>query len=235
MQKDNKGYLYLIPSPINDNDEDFLSAKQQEKIKHIKNFVVENLKPARNTLKKINLVTKLQDLNLLENNKQIKIDLNVFMSIIKNGDDFGLLSDCGLPCMADPGSDIVSYCHENNIIIKSLCYSSSITTSLISSGFNGQNFEFIGYLPINENEKNKYLEKCYKTIQQRKKTFIFIESPHRNNSVVDPIIKNAPEFIRLCIAYNIGGEDEFIRSYSIKDWKNREIILDKKPCIFLIN
>jgi len=89
MQKDNKGYLYLIPSPINDNDEDFLSAKQQEKIKHIKNFVVENLKPARNTLKKINLDTKLQDLNLFENNKQIKIDFNVFMSIIKKG----LISD----------------------------------------------------------------------------------------------------------------------------------------------
>ena len=134
-----KGKLFLIPTPLNEND-DCLSEMQKKSIYLFQNFIVENAKPARQALKKIGLKNSLQELNIIENNKNCKFDYPYFLRKIKNGENFGLLSDCGLPCIADPGSDIVAYCHHNNIEVRSIANTSSITTSLICSGMNGQHF-----------------------------------------------------------------------------------------------
>lgn len=229
-----KGKLFLIPTPLNEND-DCLSEMQKKSIYLFQNFIVENAKPARQALKKIGLKNSLQELNIIENNKNCKFDYQYFLRKIKNGENFGLLSDCGLPCIADPGSDIVAYCHQNNIEVRSIANSSSITTSLMCSGMNGQHFEFIGYLPIHNNQRNDQLKNFYTQILNNKKTFIFIETPHRNQLIFDDIINSAPQEIKLCIAFDISGPHESIKTKSIAEWKKNKLQLNKNPCIFLIN
>jgi len=199
-----KGKLFLIPAPLNENEE-CLSEMQKKSICLLQNFIVENAKPARQALKKIGLKNSLQELNIIENNKNCEFDYQYFFEKIHNGEDFGLLSDCGLPCIADPGSNIVAYCHQNNIQVKSIANTSSITTSLMCSGMNGQHFEFIGYLQIDKN-----------------KTF-------------EDIINTVPDKIKLCVAYDISGPQEKIKTQSIAEWKKDKLQLSKNPCIFLIN
>ena len=229
-----KGKLFLIPAPLNENEE-CLSEMQKKSICLLQNFIVENAKPARQALKKIGLKNSLQELNIIENNKNCEFDYQYFFEKIHNGEDFGLLSDCGLPCIADPGSNIVAYCHQNNIQVKSIANTSSITTSLMCSGMNGQHFEFIGYLQIDKNKRKDQLQNLYKQVLDTKKTFIFIETPHRNQSTFEDIINTVPDKIKLCVAYDISGPQEKIKTQSIAEWKKNKIQLNKNPCIFLIN
>ncbi len=229
-----KGKLFLIPAPLNENEE-CLSDMQKKSICELQNFIVENAKPARQALKKMRLKSSLQELNIIENNKNSTFDYQYFIEKIHNGEDFGLLSDCGLPCIADPGSDIVAYCHQNNIEVTSIANTSSITTSLMCSGMNGQHFEFIGYLQIDKNKRKDQLQNFYKQVLDTKKTYILIETPYRNQATFEDIIDTAPDEIKLCIAYDISGVEENIKTKSIFEWKKNKIQLNKNPCIFLIN
>src|SRR6056300_1245712 len=183
-----KGKLFLIPAPLNNNEE-CLSEVQKKSICLLQNFIVENAKPARQALKKIGLKNSLQELNIIENNKQVK----------------------------------------------SIANTSSITTSLMCSGMNGQHFEFIGYLQIDKNKRKDQLQNFYKQVLDTKKTFIFIETPHRNQSTFEDIINTAPDKIKLCVAYDISGPQEKIKTKSIAEWKKDKLQLSKNPCIFLIN
>ncbi len=233
-----KGNLYLIPSPIEQNStKNFLISHQHEEIKKIKYFFVENQKTARAILKKLELNTPLQEIIIFENNQNTKLtEIDPFIEPIYSGHDFGLISDSGLPCIADPGNMVVYYAHQHNIQIKPLIGPSSIFLSLMASGFNGQNFEFVGYLPIDLNEKKKKLVSFQESINTENKTFIFIETPYRNNKLLGELINILDNNIKLCIAYNLTANDEKISSKKVADWrKNNLPILDKKPCIFLIN
>ncbi len=233
-----KGNLYLIPSPIEQNStKNFLISHQHEEIKKIKYFFVENQKTARAILKKLELNTLLQEIIIFENNQNTKLtEIDHFIEPIYSGHDFGLISDSGLPCIADPGNMVVYYAHQHNIQIKPLIGPSSIFLSLMASGFNGQNFEFVGYLPIDLNEKKKKLVSFQESINTENKTFIFIETPYRNNKLLGELIDILNTHTRLCIAYNLTASDERIISKKVEDWrKNNLPILDKKPCIFLIN
>jgi len=229
-----KGKLFLIPAPLNENEE-CLSDMQKKIICELQNFIVENAKPARQALKKMGLKSSLQELNIIENNKNCEFDYQYFIEKIHKGEVFGLLSDCGLPCIADPGSNIVAYCHQNNIEVTSIANTSSITTSLMCSGMNGQHFEFIGYLQIDKNKRKDQLENFYKQVLDTKKTYIFIETPHRNQATFEDIIDTAPDEIKLCVAYDISGAEENIKTKSIFEWKKNKLQLNKNPCIFLIN
>jgi 16S rRNA (cytidine1402-2'-O)-methyltransferase len=182
-----KGKLFLIPAPLNENEE-CLSEMQKKSICELQNFIVENAKPARQALKKMGLKSSLQELNIIENNKNCEFDYQYFIEKIHKGEDFGLLSDCGLPCIADPGSNIVAYCHQNNIEVTSIANTSSITTSLMCSGMNGQHFEFIGYLQIDKNKRKDQLQNFYKQVLDTKKTYILIETPHRNQATFEDIV-----------------------------------------------
>jgi 16S rRNA (cytidine1402-2'-O)-methyltransferase len=228
------GSIFLIPSPLNKKD-DCLSQTQKEQIKHLNYFIVENAKPARNVLKKLQLNTALQDLNIFENNKINNIDRAKFLSNIKKGFDYGILSDCGLPCIADPGAEIVRLCHIHSIKIISLSNTCSITTSLMCSGLNGQNYEFIGYIPIEKKLRQEALKRYYENIIKTKKTIIIIESPHRNIQLFNEVLRSAPDKINFCVAYDISGPKQMIKTLTISDWKKEKIILEKEPCIFLIN
>jgi 16S rRNA (cytidine1402-2'-O)-methyltransferase len=226
-----KGNLYLIPSPIEQNStKNFLISHQHEEIKKIKYFFVENQKIARAILKKIGLNTPLQEIIIFENNQNTKLtEIDHFIEPIYSGHDFGLISDSGLPCVADPGNIVVSYAHKHNIPIKPLIGPSSIFLSLMASGFNGQNFEFIGYLPIELNDKKKRLINYQDKIRSKNKTFIFIETPYRNNKLLGELINILNTHTRLCVAYNLTASDEKIISKKVEDWrKNNLPILDKK-------
>ena len=231
----NNGDLYIIPTPLNEDLEDFYTLKQKERVNHIQHFIVENKKPARNSLKKLQLNTPLQELKFYENNKNIQLDYPEILSILKSGSDVGLISDCGLPGVADPGSELVLKCHLTKIKVKTIAQESSILSSLACSGCNGQSFEFVGYLPIDKNERKKYISKLSVEIKKSKKTFIFIETPHRNFETFQFLLGGLNPENLLCVAYDINGDSESILTNSVKDWQKIIIEFEKKPCIFLVN
>ena len=229
------GYLYVVPTPLSEDVDDFYTVEQKKNVHHIQYFVVENKKPARNSLKKLALNTPLQELKLFENNKNSHLNYEEIIDVLKLGSDVGLISDCGLPGVADPGSELVLKCHFNNIKIKTIAQESSLLSSLACSGFNGQNFEFVGYLPIDKNERKRFISGINDEIKNLKKTFIFIETPHRNNETFKFLLESLNPDNLVCIAYDINGHNEFILTNTIKDWQKKNIQFEKKPCIFLVN
>ena len=160
MEEDtsNQGELFLIPVSIEQEfNNDFLLGEDKKKLKKVKNFIVENPKTARKALKKLNLNQSLQELNIVEHSKKSSLEsIEDYLKPVFAGENLGLLSDSGTPCIADPGALIVSKAHELNIKVTPLVGPSSIILSLMASGFNGQNFCFHGYVPIEENKKGRF-------------------------------------------------------------------------------
>ena len=240
MEKDplKQGKLFLIPISIEQEfNNDFLLEEDKKKLKKIKNFIVENPKTARKAIKKLNLDQKLQDLNIIEHSKKSSLEsIENYLKPILAGESIGLLSDSGTPCIADPGALIVSKAHELKIKVKPLVGPSSIILGLMASGFNGQNFCFHGYVPIEENKKIDFFKEIQKNIKAKQETQIFIETPYRNNKLLTDILKIDNESIKLCVATNLTDTDQVILSKSLNDWRrNKTPDLSKKLCVFLLN
>ena len=236
MKNKSQGNLFLIPTSIEqDGLENFLVEKN--KIKHINNFIVENEKTARASLKKLNLDNNIQEVTLTIHSKKFTLEnIDEYFYPIIAGNDIGLLSDSGNPCIADPGAKIVKRAHELNITVKPLIGPSSILLGLIGSGFNGQKFKFHGYIPIKKIERNIFLNKMQKNIFNESETQIFIETPYRNNQLVSDLLKILDDEIRLCIGMNLTSKKEKIVTKKISEWKVQlGEDLDKQLCIFLIN
>ena len=234
----NLGVLFIIPSSIEQNENiTFLLEEQKKQLCNIKYFIVENEKIARKTIKELNLKSEIQSITLFKHNNKISAhNLKEYFDPIYNGDDMGLLSDSGSPCVADPGSKIVEYAHLNNIKIHPLVGPSSILLSLMASGFNGQNFKFHGYIPINKSSKELYIKKMMLSIKEEKETQIFIETPYRNQQLLKYLLKILDKQIRLCLAINLTSSKERIICDSIENWnQKKDIGIDKQLCIFLIN
>ena len=240
MEEDtsNQGELFLIPVSIEQEfNNDFLLEEDKKKLKKVKNFIVENPKTARKALKKLNLNQSLQELNIVEHSKKSSLEsIEDYLKPVFAGENLGLLSDSGTPCIADPGALIVSKAHELNIKVTPLVGPSSIILSLMASGFNGQNFCFHGYVPIEENEKADFFKEIQKNIKAKQETQIFIETPYRNNKLLTDILKIDNESIKLCVANNLTDTDQVIVSKSLKEWRQNKIPdLSKKLCVFLLN
>ena len=240
MEEDtsNQGELFLIPVSIEQEfNNDFLLEEDKKKLKKVKNFIVENPKTARKALKKLNLNQSLQELNIVEHSKKSSLEsIEDYLKPVFAGENLGLLSDSGTPCIADPGALIVSKAHELNIKVTPLVGPSSIILSLMASGFNGQNFCFHGYVPIEENEKADFFKEIQKNIKAKQETQIFIETPYRNNKLLTDILKIDNKSIKLCVATNLTNTDQVILSKSLKDWRrNKTPDLSKKLCVFLLN
>jgi len=234
----NHGELFLIPTSIEQEfNNNFLLEADKKRLKKIKNFIVENPKTARKALKKINLEESLQDLNIMEHSKKFSFkSIEDYLKPVFNGESLGLLSDSGTPCIADPGAKIVSKAHELNIKVIPLVGPSSIILSLMASGFNGQNFCFHGYVPIEENKKTNFFKEIQKNIMKKQETQIFIETPYRNNKLLTDILKIDNESLRLCVATNLTDTNQTIVSKTIKQWHQNKIPdLSKKLCVFLLN
>jgi 16S rRNA (cytidine1402-2'-O)-methyltransferase len=161
-------------------------------------------------------------------------ELNSFLDPIYKGYNIGLISDAGCPGVADPGSDIIKIAHQSNIKVVPLVGPSSILLAIMSSGLNGQNFAFNGYLPIDRADKKNKIKELEKTSQQKNQSQIFIETPYRNNKMLEDLTKTLSGDTNLCIACDITLSTEYIKTLSINEWKKNKINIDKKPAIFII-
>jgi 16S rRNA (cytidine1402-2'-O)-methyltransferase len=232
------GTLFLIPSSLDQEGiYDFMVEEQRHKINDLQYFIVENEKSARRTVKKLNLLRSVQELILTPHTKDTPLaTLQLLIKPILDGHNVGLLSDAGVPCVADPGSKIVKLAHQNNIKVVPLVGPSSIILSLMASGFNGQKFKFNGYLPIKKDEKTLYMQEMQKNILKGDETQIFIETPYRNDQLLSDLIEILDPGISICIAVNLTTNEEMIISKTIEQWKKSSLPdLSKKLCIFLLN
>lgn len=196
-------------------------------------FIVENAKEARANLKKYDY-ENLQSAQLFELNKHtINYEIRNFLNPLFDGNDIGLMSDAGCPGVADPGSEVIKLAHQLNIEIIPLVGPSSILLSVMSSGFNGQNFSFIGYLPVEKDQRIKKLKEIESLSKKNKQAIYFIETPYRNEALFETMIKCLHSQTLLFVGINLGAKDNLIRSKTVFDWKNQaNMSFDKKPCVF---
>ena len=229
--------LFLIPAYLSDESPiDYFAPSIKEYILKTDYFFVENEKTARKVIKFFAPEKKQSDLKLFVLDKYSESnDLKEAQKLMKSGQDFGLLSEAGLPCIADPGNVMVKWCHENNVKVIPINGPSSIILALISSGFNGQEFTFHGYLPIDREQKKKQILFLENQVQKSGYSQIFMETPYRNNQLLEDLIKFLNPNTKLCIAANINHPtEEFIKTLKISDWKNKKPELHKIPAVFVL-
>ena len=228
--------LYLIPVTLGDTSiEQVLPTYNKEIILQIKYFIVENIRSARRFLKKVDSNINIDELTFYELNKHTKPeDIENYLNPMVNGFHVGIISEAGCPAIADPGSDIVAIAQKKNYKVVPLVGPSSILLSLMASGFNGQGFAFHGYLPIDGTERIRKIKQLENLIHHEHQTQIFIETPYRNQKLVEDIIKHCTPSTKLCIAMNITCENEYIRTLSVKQWAKQLPDMAKQLCIFLL-
>ena len=229
--------LFLIPSPIGENlPIETLPISIKKTISNLKFFIVENEKEARRFIKKICPDKVQSELRLEKLNKHTEMaDVENFLNPCIMGKNMGLISDSGCPSIADPGSIIIEKAHQLGIIVKPLAGPSSIIMAMMSSGMNGQNFAFNGYLPIEKNSRKKMIKYFEYKSKKENQSQIFIETPYRNETVYKELINSLKSKTQLCIACNITEPDEFIKTCSISNWKKEKRKIPKKPAIFIIH
>lgn len=229
--------LYLIPAYLSDASPlEYFAPIIKEYILKTDYFFVENEKTARKVIKFFCPEKKQSDLKLFLLDKYSENeDLKEAQALMKSGQDFGLLSEAGLPCIADPGNVMVRWCHRNGIKVIPINGPSSIILALISSGFNGQEFTFNGYLPIDKIQKQQKIKFLETQVQKTGYSQIFMETPYRNNQLMADLVKTLSPNTLLCVAANINHPtDEFIQTKSIKDWKKQLPDLHKIPAVFVL-
>lgn len=228
--------LYLIPVTLGETSiEQVLPTYNKEIILQIKYFIVENIRSARRFLKKVESNINIDELTFYELNKHTKPeDIDNYLTPMSKGFHVGIISEAGCPTIADPGSDIVAIAQKKNYKVVPLVGPSSILLSLMASGFNGQGFAFYGYLPIDGSERIKKIKQLENLIHHEHQTQIFIETPYRNQKLVEDIIKHCIPSTKLCIAMNITCENEYIRTLSVKQWAKQLPDMAKQLCIFLL-
>jgi 16S rRNA (cytidine1402-2'-O)-methyltransferase len=233
---DKTGTLYLIPCTLGETKpEEVIPASVLETIRRLDSFIVENSKSARAFLKSCSITIPQAELSIIEIDKHDpQQSTGVLLKSLLEGKDTGLLSEAGLPAVADPGAAIVKYAHQKGIKVVPLSGPSSILLALMSSGLNGQQFSFNGYLPVERGERIKALQRLEKESLQTGRTQIFIETPYRNNNMIKDIVENLNPSLRLCIAANITLPDESILTQSIREWKKKLPDLHKIPAVFCL-
>jgi 16S rRNA (cytidine1402-2'-O)-methyltransferase len=228
------GALYLIPVPIA-NEEDnstLVYPLLKDTVNNLSEFIVEDLKTARRSLRKIGFIGDFDKMvfHVLNEHTDIK-SISSFLTSAEKGKNIGLLSEAGMPCIADPGSDVVRLAHRLNIKVVPLYGQSSIFLALAASGLNGQNFFFHGYLPKEQGSRIKKL----KEIEKKEGAQIFIETPYRNNHLLSDIISVCSADVLLCIAVNITGLSEMVITKTIIEWRGTILPdLNKQPTVFLL-
>ena len=233
---DTYGKLYLIPTRLGDNPPlEVLPISIKKTIEDIDNYIVENEKTARRFIKRVTPSKSQPSLKIKVLNKYTNIEeRNTFLNPCLVGVSVGLLSEAGCPAIADPGADIVRLAHEMNIRVVPLVGPSSITLALMASGMNGQNFAFNGYLPIDKTERKSKLKSLERISSEQNQTQIFIETPYRNNKLLDDMIAILQPNTKVCVACDITLPAEYIRTMSVKEWKNKKEDLHKRPAIFIL-
>lgn len=231
-----KGQLFLIPSTLGSEQAiPFLAPEVIETIMTLDCFIVENLRAARRFLRKCGYDRNFDEIEFHElNHRTDSGSLPSMLKATKEGRDIGLISDAGVPAVADPGSDIVSLAHNYQIRIRPLVGPSSILLALMASGLNGQGFTFNGYLPRKANDRIKSLKQLENHSKRSGFTQIFMDTPYRNIAMLEDIVEHLSPDTQLCIAVNLTMPDERINTLKISEWRKSNISLHKKPAMFLL-
>ena len=231
-----KGKLYLIPSPLGDYDpEVVIPAPTLELLQRIGCYVVEEVRTARRYLSRAGLKGHIQELEFhILNEHTSAAEVERLVALFEDGRDVGLISEAGLPAVADPGSALVALCHRHGIEVVPQVGPSSLMMALMSSGLNGQSFTFCGYLPAKTEERRSAIKSIEKTSQSKRQTQIFIETPYRNDAMFSDLLQSCRPSTRICIAADITMPDEFIRTKTVAEWKKENPIIGKRPCVFLM-
>ncbi|MCK5846670.1 MAG: SAM-dependent methyltransferase [Bacteroidales bacterium] len=232
-----KGTLYLLPNTISDGEwQAVIPQGVKDRALPIRHFIVENIRTARRYLRKIGYTANFDtEVIFFELNKHTKQeDIPSFLEPLKQGENMAIISESGLPCVADPGNIVVELAQSYDINIKPLVGPSSIFLSLMASGFNGQNFSFIGYLPIENSLKLKSIKNIESKIYKENQTQIFIEAPYRNQKLLEFIIQNCQPSTKLCIAREVSADNELIKTKTIAQWKKHKVDIQKQNTIFLL-
>jgi len=232
-----KGKLYLIPTTLGEsNAEEVLPILVKRVIEVIDHYIVENEKTARKSIKAVYPEKVQASLFLSTLNKRTDFsEHNEMINPCLHGINVGLMSEAGCPGVADPGAAIVKLAHEKGIQVVPLVGPSSILLAMMASGMNGQSFAFNGYLPIDKSEKKSTLKSYEKLSQDKNQSQIFIETPYRNNKLMEDLLQTLQPNTHLCIAADITLPTEYIKTFRVNDWKKLKIDLHNRPTIFIIH
>lgn len=231
-----KGKLYLIPTPLGDYDPALvLPAPVFEVISGLKTFVVEEVRTARRFLSAAGLKGHIGELEFHELNEHTApAEVDAFAKLFADGNNVGLLSEAGLPAVADPGALLVALCHREGIEVVPLTGPSSLMMALMASGLNGQSFAFNGYLPVKPEERRNALKTLEKRSSQLRQSQLFIETPYRNDSLLADILASCGGRTKVCVAADITLESAYIKTRTVEQWKREVPVIGKRPCVFII-
>ena len=230
------GILYLIPNTLGQsNIDNVLPSYNISVAKNLRHFIVENVRSARRFLKMLDRDIVIDDLSFYELNRHTPPDrIAELLLPIYKGHSMGIISEAGCPAIADPGADVVAIAQRKNIRVVPLVGASSIILSLMASGFNGQSFAFVGYLPIDKKARIQRLKQLESRASSERQTQIFIETPYRNNQLVQDMVATLKPDTLLCIASELTADTESVKTLPIAEWAKQQIDINKRNTIFLI-
>ena len=231
-----KGKLYLIPTTLGETEPlEVMPFSVKKVVELIDHYIVENEKSARRFIKKITPKKSQPSLTMMNLDKYAdELETRTYLDVCESGISVGLLSEAGVPAVADPGATIVKLAHEKGIQVVPLVGPSSILLAMMASGMNGQNFAFNGYLPIDKMERKKAIKELERISKDRQQSQIFIETPYRNEKMFSDLKATLTPGTRLCIAADITLPEEYIKTLPIAEWKKQQPDLHKRPTIFII-
>lgn len=229
-----KAIVYLIPSLLDENGLHTIPPYIIHAVKNCQAFFVENERTSRRFLKQIWKEMVIDNYEWFTIHKAEEKAISIFKQKLKEGKIIGIISEAGCPGIADPGQLLVAAAQQMNVEIKPLVGPNSILLALMASGMNGQQFHFVGYLPIDNQQRMQAIKELETESKKKNCTQLFIETPYRNNQLIEVILKTCNPSTRLCLAVDITGEKEWIKTKSVAEWKKEKIDIHKRPTIFLL-
>ncbi len=226
--------VFLIPAPLEDESLSCLPAYVLDAVKQCQVLFAENERTARRYLKKLDPKIVIDDFEWFTIHKAETEVKQQFIQKLKEGKNIGIISEAGCPGVADPGQILVEAAHLQNATVKPLVGPSSILLALMGSGMSGQQFSFVGYLPIDESQRRRKLQQLEELSAKQKSTQLFIETPYRNNQLLETVLKSCKPQTRLCIAANLTAANESIQTKTVAEWRNKKPDLHKQPVLFCL-
>lgn len=232
----NRCRLYLLPSPLGENSpEEVIPAFVMQEIAGVRHFAVEEVRTARRYLSKIGFKGRIDELAFYEINEHSSVeDIEGIFSVLKSGEDMVLVSEAGLPAVADPGAALVAMAQDNDMEVVPFVGPSSLMLALMASGMNGQCFAFAGYIPVKPEERRRRIKELEVRSRKCNETEIMIETPYRGDALMKDILSVCNSDTKLCIAVNLTLPDGFVKTKTVAEWKMLKTEIGKRPAVFLI-
>jgi 16S rRNA (cytidine1402-2'-O)-methyltransferase len=227
--------VFLIPSVLDETAIGTIPLYVIDAVKNCQVIFAENERTARRFLKSVCKEIVIDAYEWFTIHKAEEEQKNTFRQKINEGKNIAIISEAGCPGIADPGQILIELAQQMNVTVKPLTGPSSILLALMASGMNGQQFEFVGYLPIDNGERIKVIRELETTSLKKRSTIIFIETPYRNNQLIETLLKTCRPATRICIAAELTGINESVKTKTVSDWKKEKTDLHKKPAIFLLS